>query len=95
MRISTSEFTAQAILAIDNQSSALQKTQNQVSTGLAVQTAADNPVAAAQIVQLSQQQTQLTQYGSNLQSAQTRLSLEENSLSTATTTLQSLSLIHI
>ena len=90
MRISTAEISSQAILAIDNQSSALQVTQNEVSTGLAVQTAADNPVAAAQIVQLSQQQAQLTQYGSNLSSAQTRLSLEESSLSTATTTLQSI-----
>jgi len=90
MRISTSEITSQAILAIDNQSSALSQTQNEVSTGLAVQNAADNPVAASEIVQLTQQQSQLTQYGSNLQSAQTRLSLEENSLSTATTTLQSI-----
>jgi len=57
---------------------------------LAVQTAADDPVAAAQIVQLSQQQAQLTQYGSNLQSAQTRLTLEESSLSTATANLQSI-----
>jgi flagellar hook-associated protein 3 FlgL len=90
MRISTAEITSQAILAIDNQSSALQTTQNEVSTGLAVQNAADNPVAASQIVQLTQQQSQLTQYGTNLQSAQTRLSLEESSLSTATTTLQSI-----
>jgi flagellar hook-associated protein 3 FlgL len=90
MRVSTAEITSQAILAIDNQSSALQTTQNEVSTGLAVQNAADNPVAASQIVQLEQQQGQLTQYGSNLQSAQTRLSLEESSLSTATTTLQSI-----
>jgi flagellar hook-associated protein 3 FlgL len=90
MRISTAEITSQAIQAIDNQSSALQITQNQVSTGLAVQNAADNPVAASQIVQLEQQQSQLTQYGTNLQSAQTRLSLEESSLSTATTTLQSI-----
>jgi flagellar hook-associated protein 3 FlgL len=90
MRISTAEFTAQAILSIDSQSSALQKTQNQLSSGMAVQTAADNPVAASQIVQLSQQQTQLTQYGTNLQSAQTRLTLEESSLSTATTNLQSI-----
>jgi flagellar hook-associated protein 3 FlgL len=90
MRISTAEITSQAILAIDNQSSALQTTQNEVSTGLAVQNAADNPVAASQIVQLSQQQAQLTQYGTNLQSAQTRLSLEESSLSSATTTLQSI-----
>jgi flagellar hook-associated protein 3 FlgL len=90
MRISTAEFTAQAILAIDNQSSALQTTQNQLSTGLAVQTAADNPVAASQIVQLSQQQAELTQYGTNLQSTQTRLTLEESSLSTATTNLQSI-----
>jgi flagellar hook-associated protein 3 FlgL len=90
MRVSSSQFTAQAILTIDNQSSALQKTQGQVASGLAVQTAADNPVAAAQIVQLSLQQSQLTQYGSNLQSAQTRLSLEQSSLSTATNTLQSI-----
>jgi flagellar hook-associated protein 3 FlgL len=90
MRISTAEITSQAIQAIDNQSSALQITQNEVSSGLAVQNAADNPVAASQIVQLTQQQTQLTQYGTNLQSAQTRLSLEESSLSTATTTLQSI-----
>jgi flagellar hook-associated protein 3 FlgL len=90
MRISTAEITSQAIQAIDNQSSALQITQNEVSTGLAVQNAADNPVAASQIVQLTQQQAQLTQYGTNLQSAQTRLSLEESSLSTATTTLQSI-----
>jgi flagellar hook-associated protein 3 FlgL len=90
MRISTAEITSQAILAIDNQSSALQTTQNEVSTGLAVQNAADNPVAASQIVQLVQQQAQLTQYGTNLQSAQTRLSLEESTLSTATTTLQSI-----
>jgi flagellar hook-associated protein 3 FlgL len=90
MRISTAEITSQAIQAIDNQSSALQTTQNEVSTGLAVQNAADNPVAASQIVQLSQQQAQLTQYGTNLQSAQTRLSLEESSLSSATTTLQSI-----
>jgi flagellar hook-associated protein 3 FlgL len=90
MRVSTAEITSQAIQAIDNQSSALQNTQNEVSTGLAVQNAADNPVAASQIVQLVQQQAQLTQYGSNLQSAQTRLSLEESSLSTATTTLQSI-----
>jgi flagellar hook-associated protein 3 FlgL len=90
MRVSTAEITSQAIQAIDNQSSALQNTQNEVSTGLAVQNAADNPVAASQIVQLEQQQAQLTQYGSNLQSAQTRLSLEESSLSTATTTLQSI-----
>jgi flagellar hook-associated protein 3 FlgL len=90
MRISTAEFTSQAILAIDNQSSALQQTQNELSTGLAVQTAADNPVAASQIVQLSQQQAQLSQYGTNLQSAQTRLTLEESSLSSATNTLQSI-----
>jgi flagellar hook-associated protein 3 FlgL len=90
MRISTAEITSNAIQAIDSQSSALQITQNEVSTGLAVQNAADNPVAASQIVQLAQQQAQLTQYGTNLQSAQTRLSLEESSLSTATTTLQSI-----
>ena len=89
MRISTAEIGSQAISAIDNQTSALQKTHGQVSTGLAVTTAADNPIAASQILQLAQQQSQLTQYNTNLQSAQARLSLEENALSSATTTLQS------
>lgn len=90
MRVSTAEFTSQAIASIDSQSSALQQSQNEVATGLAVPNAAANPVAATQILQLVQQQAQLTQYGTNLQSAQTRLTLEQTSLSTVSNTVQSI-----
>ena len=90
MRISTAEFAAQAVSTIDNQDSALAATQNEVSTGLAVPNAAANPVAASQILELQQQQSAITQYGTNLDSAQTRLTLEQTTLSNVTNTLQSI-----
>lgn len=90
MRISTTEMSMQAVAAIDNQQSALAKTQNEVSTGIAVSTASDNPVAASQIVQLNQQQSAITQFTANSNSVQTRLTLEESSLSSVTNDLQSI-----
>lgn len=52
-------------------------TQNQISTGRRVLTPADDPVAAARILQLNQGQSQLTQFVKNADSAESRLSLEE------------------
>jgi flagellar hook-associated protein 3 FlgL len=90
MRISTAEMTTMAVNAMLEQQAALATTQSQVSTGIAVQTPSDNPVAAVQIMQLTQQQSEATQYSSNSQSANTRLSTEEQALSDATNGLQSI-----
>jgi flagellar hook-associated protein 3 FlgL len=90
MRISTSMLNQTAVNGILQDQAALSKTQNQLSTGKSVNTPADNPVAAVQLLQLNNTNSQYQQYISNGQSANTNLTLEEQALSSSTTTLQSI-----
>jgi flagellar hook-associated protein 3 FlgL len=90
MRISTSMLNQSAVNGILQDETALSNTQNQLSTGLSINTPADNPVAAVQLLQLNNTSSQYQQYISNGQSANTNLTLEEQALSTSTTTLQSI-----
>jgi flagellar hook-associated protein 3 FlgL len=90
MRISTSMLNQSAVNGILQDETALSTTQNQLSTGLSVNSPADNPVAAVQLLQLNNTSAQYQQYVSNGQSANTNLTLEEQALSTSTTTLQSI-----
>ncbi|MFT5691421.1 MAG: flagellar hook-associated protein 3 FlgL [Oceanicoccus sp.] len=55
-------------------------TQAQVATGKRLQTAADDPVAAARIVKIDQEQSQTKQFINNADSLESRLSLEESQL---------------
>ena len=59
-------------------------TQNQVSTGLRILTPADDPVAAAQLIQLNQEKSQLDQFDRNIIAAENRLRTEEVRLESAT-----------
>jgi len=79
-----------AVNGIMQDEAALSQTQNELSTGKSVNTPADNPVAAVQLLQLNNTQSQYQQYISNGQSANTNLTLEEQALSSSTTTLQSI-----
>lgn len=90
MRISTSMLNNTAVNGIMQDESALSQTQNDLSTGKSVNTPADNPVAAVQLLQLNNTNSQYQQYISNGQSANTNLTLEEQALSSSTTTLQSI-----
>lgn len=72
-----------------NQQSTLAQTQNEVSTGNAISVASDNPTGAAQIVSLSHILAENTQYSSNIDSANTRLSTESNTLTSANNLLSS------
>jgi flagellar hook-associated protein 3 FlgL len=90
MRISTSMLNELAVNGIMQDQAALSQTQNQLSTGKSVNTPADNPVAAVQLLQLNNTNSQYQQYLSNGQSANTNLTLEEQALSSSTTTLQSI-----
>ena len=90
MRISTSMFNEQAVNGIMQDETALAYTQNQMSTGKSVNTPADNPVAAVQLLQLNNTNSQTQQYVTNGQSATANLTLEQSALSTTTTTLQSI-----
>src|SRR5580658_4092656 len=90
MRISTSMLNQSSVNGIMQDEAALSQTQNQLSTGKSVNTPADNPVAMVQLLQLNNTESQYQQYVSNGQSANTNLTLEEQALSTSTTTLQSI-----
>jgi flagellar hook-associated protein 3 FlgL len=90
MRISTSMLNQNAVNAIMEDEQQLAQTQNQLSTGKSVNTPADNPVAMVQLLQLNNTNSQYQQYVSNGQAANTNLTLEQQALTTSTTTLQSI-----
>lgn len=89
MRISTAWMYQQQLSTMLSQQSELAQTQNQVSTGNAINVASDNPTGAAQIVGLSHILAQNTQYSSNISSANTRLSTESNTLTSVNNLLSS------
>jgi len=55
-------------------------TQAQIASGKRIQTAADDPVAAARIVKIDQEQSQTRQFITNADSLENRLTLEESQL---------------
>lgn len=89
MRISTAWMYQEQLNTMLNQQSALAQTQNQVSTGDAISVASDNPVGAAQIVSLNHILAENTQYSSNIDSANTRLSSETSTLASVSSLLNS------
>ncbi|MCR8921391.1 flagellar hook-associated protein FlgL [Dasania sp. GY-MA-18] len=56
-------------------------TQNQISTGKRIGTPADDPVGAAKLIQLDQEQSQLEQFEKNISFVESRLEIEEVRLS--------------
>ena len=88
LRISTAALHDLAIATMLRQQASLARTQNQIATGKRVLTPADDPVAAAQLYELSRTQSQLDQFGSNSGAARGRLQLEEQALADADTLLQ-------
>jgi flagellar hook-associated protein 3 FlgL len=90
MRISTSMLDQNAVNSIMQDELQMAQTQNQLSTGKSVNTPADNPVAMVQLLQLDNTNSQYQQYVSNGQAANTNLTLEQQALTTSTTTLQSI-----
>jgi len=90
MRISTAMLNANALAGIEQDTSAISKTQNELATGKSINSPADNPVGAVQLLQLNNSSAQYQQYIANGQSASTNLNLEQTALSSTTTTLQSI-----
>ncbi|TAL42115.1 MAG: flagellar hook-associated protein 3 [Methylovulum sp.] len=83
MRISTNWSQQLELNAMLTQQSKLSQTQMQLSSGKKILTAADNPAAAARIIDLNQSIDQTTQYQSNINAAQQRLELEDSVLTNA------------
>ena len=89
MRISTSWQYQQSLASMLEQQSALAQTQNQVSTGNAINVASDNPVGAAQIVGLDHILAENSQYTDTINSVTTRLNTESSTLSSVSNLLDS------
>jgi flagellar hook-associated protein 3 FlgL len=87
-RISLQQAFSQGLRGILNVQSQLFKTQNQISTGKRVLTPADDPVAAARILQLDQATAETAQFQKNIKGAQTSLELEDTQLDSVTNLLQ-------
>lgn len=81
MRISTGMIFDAGISAINNQTAALLHTQQQVSSGRRILTPADDPVAAARALDVTQAKDITAQYASNQDSAKSALGLEDAQLS--------------
>jgi flagellar hook-associated protein 3 FlgL len=89
MRIATITFQQDATNQMDTLQSDLAQTQNDLSTGLKLHSAADNPGAMAQVNQLNVELSASQQYVTNGNSVSSNLQLEEQAMSDATNTLQS------
>lgn len=88
MRISTLQIFNIANNSIRDASNAIAKTQQQLSSGQRILTAADDPVAAAKSLQLEHSLSRIEQYGKNIDLAENNLSLQETTLDSVTTLLQ-------
>ncbi len=88
MRISTSLVFEQGINSIMQTQSQLMQTQQQISSGKRVLTPADDPVAASQVINLTQADAMNTQFSSNRGTAADSLTLVETTLGQVSDLLQ-------
>ncbi|HEV2270744.1 MAG TPA: flagellar hook-associated protein FlgL [Steroidobacteraceae bacterium] len=89
MTISTVTFQTNALDSMEALEAALSATQEQLSTGKSIQTAADNPTGMAQVTQLNMELSASQQYVTNGNLASGNLNLENQALTDATNLLQS------
>lgn len=90
MRVTQNSNQTLFLTAIATLESNLSQTQNQITTNKSFTTASQNPTAAGAVNNYNQALAQSQQYDTNANSAQTRLSTEDNTLSQVQTQLQSL-----
>lgn len=88
MRISTNTIFSSAVASMDQQQALMVKTQQQISSGIRLQTAADDPAAAAQSLTVAQTSAINTQFTSNRNAAQNTLSLASSALQSVTNLIQ-------
>jgi flagellar hook-associated protein 3 FlgL len=90
MRVTQNLNQLNFISAMTTLESNLSQTQNQIATNLSFTTPSQNPVAAGAVNNYTQALSQSQQYDTNANSAQGRLSIEDNTLSQVQSALQSL-----
>jgi flagellar hook-associated protein 3 FlgL len=90
MRIATSQYYNTSVQTMDNQQAQLAQLTQELSSGNALSTAADNPLGAAQAVSLTMTSATLSQYSTNQTTALSSLQLEDTTLQSATSVMQSI-----
>lgn len=95
MRISTNMLFDSGVRGIQTQASDLLKIQQELSTGRRVLTPADDPIAAARALDVSQSQATTDQFTKNGQSATEALGLQDSTLSNVSTLLQSVRVLAV
>ena len=88
MRVSTSMAFELGVTTINRQQAELLKTQQQLSTGRRVVSAADDPAAAARAVEVSSGASRNTRYIANQDAARTSLLQVESTLGQVSDALQ-------
>jgi len=91
MRISTAQYYAASAANYSRNLNNVMKTAEEASSGVKVNTAADDPVGAARLLQLEQQKAMLGQYTTNIQALNTAQAQEESVLDSINNTLQKVS----
>ena len=81
LRISTNAIYESGTSQINSLQSQMAKTQNQLSTNKRMLTAADDPIASARALELTQSQSMNTQFATNRSNASASLSLVDKTLS--------------
>ncbi|MRW83319.1 flagellar hook-associated protein 3 [Pseudoduganella sp. FT26W] len=88
MRISTRTIFDNGSMQITSLSTAMSRTQQQLSTGRKNLTAADDPIATARALEVTQSQSLNTQLATNRSNAKGVLSIETTALASTTSILQ-------
>jgi len=88
MRISTTQFYESTTANYQRTYSNVLKTSEEVSSGVKLNTASDDPIGAARVLQLAQQNSMLTQYESNIGTINTNVVNAETALTSIVDTIQ-------
>jgi flagellar hook-associated protein 3 FlgL len=88
MRISSSQYFNLNVASMSDQQSSLASMYQQISSGKRILTASDDPLGAAQAVQLTMKSSALSQYTTNQTTALSSLQQEDSTLSSVTDVLQ-------
>ncbi len=90
MRVSTSQIYSIATIGMRDAQVAVDKTNQQISSGKRVLSPADDPVAATAILMLNQELARTSQFGKNIDTANNNLTLEDTTLQSVVSLVQRL-----
>ncbi|ASV97786.1 flagellar hook-associated protein FlgL [Paraburkholderia aromaticivorans] len=90
MRISSTQYFNMNVATMSDQQAQLSQLYAEISSGVSLSTPSDNPLGAAQAVQLSSTATTLSQYTTNQGSALASLQQEDTTLGSVNTVLQTI-----